>query len=100
VRYSNVVWTLTCHDRSPHDLNYYFTLDFGLAIGLQIMELIADKKGIDKTIFESIQSDLDGMKRKMYEDVSHSNSRATSSSNSASTRPPSGDDRESKKQRI
>lgn len=62
------------------------------SIGLQIMELIADKKGIDKTIFDSIKSDLDEMKRKLCE-----RGRGT-----ATIRPPStsSHDRDFKKQRT
>lgn len=35
------------------------------AIGLQIMELIADKKGIDQDLFKSISADLDRMKKEV-----------------------------------
>lgn len=34
-------------------------------IGLQIMELIADKKGIDQDLFKSISADLDRMKKEV-----------------------------------
>lgn len=35
------------------------------AIVLQIMELIADKKGIDQDLFKSISADLDRMKKEV-----------------------------------
>eukprot|EP00557_Chaetoceros_sp_GSL56_P006736 CAMPEP_0176491682 /NCGR_PEP_ID=MMETSP0200_2-20121128/8564_1 /TAXON_ID=947934 /ORGANISM="Chaetoceros sp., Strain GSL56" /LENGTH=341 /DNA_ID=CAMNT_0017889131 /DNA_START=58 /DNA_END=1083 /DNA_ORIENTATION=+ len=71
------------------------SMDELVSIGLQIMELIADKKGVDKSIFDSVRSDLDGMKRKVQgAPVIGDNS------NKAAMRPPSLDDRESKKQRI
>lgn len=75
-------------------IDVFFSILFliALAIGLQIMELIADKKGIDKTIFDSIKSDLDEMKRKLCE-----RGRGT-----ATIRPPStsSHDRDFKKQRT
>jgi len=41
------------------------TMSLRAAIGLQIMELIADKKGIDQDLFKTIGADLNRMKKEV-----------------------------------
>ena len=46
-------------------LTLVHSMSLRAAIGLQIMELIADKKGIDQDLFKSISADLDRMKKEV-----------------------------------
>lgn len=58
-----------CKLKPTDDKQWLDILDISMedivSIGLQIMELIADKKGIDKSMFESIRVDLNRMKKEM-----------------------------------
>ena len=63
-------------------------------IVLQIMELIADKKGIDKSAFEPIKADLDKMKNALG-GIPNGGNR-----NHSPRPPPAGKERDPKRQRV
>jgi hypothetical protein len=68
------------------------------AIGLQMMELIADKKGIDKNVFDTLRADLDKMKKEV-EDGPDGNS-GSANGNGGQHRPSLAGERDSKRPRV
>jgi len=72
------------------------------SIGLQMMELIADKKGIDKKVFDTLRDDLDKMKKEVEggPNGNSGNVNGNGNGNGGQHRPPPTGDRDPKRPRM
>ena len=83
-----------------HSLINLSNMSLCAAIGLQMMELIADKKGIDKKVFDTLRDDLDKMKKEVEGGPNGNSVNGNGNGNGGQHRPPPTGDRDPKRPRM